>query len=1124
MTGPVETPAAHPPQASRPSDPPLGPAYRVNGELVTRERFYALACDPSQSVVVEACAGAGKTWMLVSRILRGLLDGLQPQQILAITFTKKAAAEMRHRLMSWLAQFAECGDAERVRALIDRGVAPAQARAQAPALGSLYERLLAGQQPVEIRTFHAWFSQLMRAAPLQLLDELGLAPQAELVENVDELKPAAWRQFLGAVAGDADLRADFETLVRTRGRHQAQTWLLGVLDKRLEFELADTAGSLHACVPSAGEMDERFAGREHPALTLRSPVVGPLLQRVAAALGLQPKATPQKCGAALQQALELGNDLAALCAIEAALFTKDGELRKHLDAPELDDAVAFLRDIRRAVAQQEAHLEHARLVRLVRVLLAEYARLKRARGLADMADLERCALRLLRDAELAGWVLERLDTRVRQVLIDEFQDTNPLQWQALSSWLSSYAGAGGGGSGQRPPGVFIVGDPKQSIYRFRRAEPRVFEAAKHLVVEGLGGAVLACDHTRRNAPQVLQALNGVFTTAMAEARYADFRAHTTEVDPGAQPGQVMALERVERPPKQPKETGTAAWRDSLTTPRREPEVLLKQEEARRVAAQIRRLIRDEGLKPGHIFVLSRRRAQLRLVAEALRERHVPFATPEDTVLMDALEVRDVVALLDVLASPQHDLSLAHALRSPIFGASDDDLIGLALAVRDGAGSWWDALHATPSESLSPALRRARALLAAWAEDARALPPHDLLDRILHQGELRPRYAAALPPELRGAALAHLDALMALSLELDSGRYATPYKLVRALRRRPLAVGARTDLQAVQLLTIHGAKGLEADAVFVVDADTPAERSETATVLVDWPAEAPWPTCFAFVASERQIAPSLQGVMERERQARAREELNGLYVAMTRARQRLVFSATQPHLRGVERSWWQRLCEDAPQLEHQTADDTAEADGSLSARDPALPVTLRDLPPLQRPGAPAEGAQGERGRAARNDRTARIGEAVHRALEWLTDPARTPGPPPQAVASAARTFGLDAAQQAQALDAVRGILASPAFQRFVVPGDTLRWAGNEVPLAHEGQLLRIDRLVQLGSPDGDQWWVLDYKLEHAPEQLPAYREQLERYRRAVAQAIGDGDTTRVRAAFVTGQGDVIELAP
>ena len=126
------------------------------------------------------------------------------------------------------------------------------------------------------------------------------------------------------------------------------------------------------------------------------------------------------------------------------------------------------------------------MVRLSRVLLGDFADYKRARGLADMADLERCALALLRDTTLSGWVQERLDARIRHVLIDEFQDTSPLQWHALHAWLSAYAGAGGGASGQRPPAVFIVGDPKQSIYRFRRAEPRVFERRARVRRRGAG--------------------------------------------------------------------------------------------------------------------------------------------------------------------------------------------------------------------------------------------------------------------------------------------------------------------------------------------------------------------------------------------------------------------------------------------------------------------------------------------------------------------------------------------------------------------------------------------------------------------------------------------------------------
>src|SRR6185369_3153753 len=186
------------------------------------------------------------------------------------------------------------------------------------------------------------------------------------------------------------------------------------------------------------------------------------------------------------------------------------------DAPAVAAAVDALSLLQEQTLQHDAHDDHQRMTRLARPLLAQWGALKRERGLVDMPDLERCALALLSEPAVSGWVQQRLDMQLRHVLIDEFQDTSVLQWLALQGWLSSYAGAGGGASGQRPPTVFIVGDPKQSIYRFRGAEPRVFDAARDFLVEALGASVLACDHTRRNAPGLLAVLNQVFETAQAE--------------------------------------------------------------------------------------------------------------------------------------------------------------------------------------------------------------------------------------------------------------------------------------------------------------------------------------------------------------------------------------------------------------------------------------------------------------------------------------------------------------------------------------------------------------------------------------------------------------------------------
>ena len=208
------------------------------------------------------------------------------------------------------------------------------------------------------------------------------------------------------------------------------------------------------------------------------------------------------------------------------------------------------------------------MVRLARALLAAHRRPQAASRLADMADLERCALALLRDGDLAGWVQERLDARVRHVLIDEFQDTSPLQWHALHAWLSAYAGAGGGASGQRPPSVFIVGDPKQSIYRFRRAEPRVFEAAARFRGRG---ARRPRPGLRPHLPQCAAGDRGdqpVFEAAADEGEFEGFRAHSTArpEQPATASGGCLVSARPEKNRAASAARFDAAWRDTLLTP------------------------------------------------------------------------------------------------------------------------------------------------------------------------------------------------------------------------------------------------------------------------------------------------------------------------------------------------------------------------------------------------------------------------------------------------------------------------------------------------------------------------------------------------------------------------------
>ena len=1095
------------------------PAFRIDGEPASREAFYAAACDPARSCAVEACAGSGKTWMLVSRMLRALLDGAAPHEILAITFTRAAAGEMRQRLNEWLAHYStpRSTHAQRVAALVERGLTLARAETLAPLLGELHGRVLAAGRPIEIRTFHAWFSQLLRAAPLTLLDRLGLAPEMELIEDLDDHRPAVMRAFYASVLRDPALRADYSALTAERGRYQLRRWLDAGWKRRVEFELADEAGVLDDGVVSAATRWPELAAFGHPAEVLGGAAWYERLRTLAIELGRGGKAG-QEAATGLVASLDAIDMTQRFDLAWKALFTKG-------DAPRvLSKGSASLVEVQQALAhvaaqihQQDARIEHLRMVRLTRALLVAFAQYKRARGYADMADLERCALALLRDSELSGWVQERLDARIRHLLIDEFQDTSPLQWHALHAWLDGYAGAGGGASGQRPPGVFLVGDPKQSIYRFRGAEPRVFAAATRFLREGLEGSVLACDHTRRNAPGVIAVINAVFTAAVEEGSFGEFRPHTTEL-PAEDGGSVEALRRTARDRKAERldPARPLVWRDSLTIPRLEPEIVLREREAAAIAIAISTAIAG-GMSPGEVFVVCRKRETLRLVATALQREHIAHSAVEDTALASTPEAQDLIAVLDAIVSPAHRLSLARALRSPVFGASDDDLLELSAAALAGEHrDWWRALGALTSPS--PALAHARELLQRWRLLAESLPPHDLLDRIVHEGEVRERTVAVVPPEQRALALDAIDAVLAQALLLDGGRYATPYGFVRALKRRAVKTAPPVRADAVRLLTIHGAKGLEAECVFVTDADPERQATETTTLLVEWPVEAERPRRCAFVYSESRCPASLQPLLESEMQAREREELNGLYVAMTRAKRRLVFSATEPFLAPLGKTWWQRVAPFAI-VDVPMAEGMAKAPAARPAAERRA-ATLKVLPPRTRVGTskPAPNPEPQPARAPADvgwqAGAAPLGRAVHRVLEWAAQDSNASSIEALALA-AAREFGVAAVP---VLQHARAIFEHPEGARFFA-GPQILWSGNEVAVSVAGEVRRIDRLVHVDEGDSTVWWVLDYKLRHDPEALAPYRQQLLAYREAVRAA---QPGYAVRCAFITGGGRVVEI--
>jgi ATP-dependent helicase/nuclease subunit A len=344
-----------------------------------------------------------------------------------------------------------------------------------------------------------------------------------------------------------------------------------------------------------------------------------------------------------------------------------------------------------------------------------------------------------------------------------------------------------------------------------------------------------------------------------------------------------------------------------------------------------------------------------------------------------------------------------------------------------------------------------------------------------------------------------------------------------LRAGGIAAPVQAEPNAVRLLTIHGAKGLEAPLVLLLDTDGEPVKSETMGVLVDWPGEASHPRRFVFLASESDPPSCVADALATEQAARSREELNALYVAMTRTRQTLVVSSMAPRVQNPG-SWWARL-----QAHAQEATGLAAADLGAGATPDAKvdSVTLRVLP-LHTSSAPF-GARNPMPAgdplAVQTDRVedesleSRIGSAMHLLLEWVN--VRRGGVAQPYAWSTDRTshvaaqFLLDADQVAAACDMARGILDGEGAWTW--DADQLLWHGNEVPIVYRGRMLRLDRLVQHKATG--HWWVLDYKSNSQPHLQPELRAQLLDYRAAVALA---QSAPVVQAAFLTPQGALLTI--
>ncbi len=1101
------------------------------------------AADPEVSAFVSANAGSGKTHVLAQRVINLLLRGVDPAKILCITFTKAAAANMANRVFDTLAKWTALAD-DKLDAEIRLGGRKPDAVHRARAR-RLFASALETPGGLKVQTIHAFctrllhqfpfeanvgarFSVLDDAATTQLLDKLTLdvllqasaRPDSALGKALAAAIVAAADTTFRAVIGEAIAQRDALTAwIERAGSTEAA---ITELSRSFGVDPDDTPESLE---------DEFFSS------SLVPEAEWPLLIEVLEA----GSANDKKHIDALQDARaatgreRIEHYLKIFCTTDLeprkSLLTKKIAERhpEWLDRLQAEQTrVLALLARERALAARD---RTAALVTIAKEVIDRYQAEKERRALLDYDDLIDKTLPLLTDGA-ASWVHYKLDLGIDHILIDEAQDTSPKQWQIIRLLASEFMPGGARENVKRT--IFAVGDEKQSIFSFQGAAPAAFDEMRRLFEGQFDRPELGFRHVRflhsfRSGPNVLGAVDTVFSRQEAFAGLSVDAVQTVHQSlPNAAPGLVELWPLIEPADKREIE----GWDAPFDTESEEsPRVTL----ARRIADYVKRAC-ARGLKPGDVLILVRQRGPLfEAIIRALKRANVPVAGADRLKLGEHIAVMDLMALADCLLLPDDDLALAAVLRSPLFGITEEQLFELAW---NRKGSLRASLRAkAKDDEFFKAIDHA---LDALAQAARSASPFGFFAHALGAGRGRAKFLARLGPEANDA----LDEF--LNLALDYERRETPSLQGFLAFMRAAESEVKRDMEMardeVRVMTVHGAKGLEANTVILADTTTDPKGAHPPKLLALESGALAW-------AQRKQDDTELMAAARVGTEAAARHEHRRLlYVAMTRAAERLIVCGAKGDKKIPDGCWYQLIDEglraacvaepaDNGEGEVLRYRKAPEAPAAIAPVEPApkeipvLPAWLTrpapSTPPAERSVTPSSAAEDEaRPAPSPGARLALLrGSLVHRLLQSLPDIPSAQRRAAMGDYLARMGAELPTEQRDEITEQVMRVLEDERFSALYGPGSRA-----EVPIVGRltlgSRLIRvsgqIDRLVVTQT----SVLIADFKTNRpAPrsplEVPPAYGTQLALYRAVLTKLYPDRP---VRAALIwTEVPDLMELS-
>ena len=1117
----------------------------------------SIASDPQRSAWVSANAGSGKTHVLTQRVIRLLLAGARPSAILCLTYTKAAASEMSNRVFERLAEWAVLSDDDlsqrisQIEGKVPDAIKLAEAR-------RLFAKALETPGGLKIQTIHAFCEALLHQFPL----EANVAGHFSVLDDraAATLLEDARRSLLTATTPDEDpaLAEAFSYVLNLGDESGLETLLEEIVANRNAIRkftvAAEQQGGLDKAIRaklglSSNDTETGIADEYWPLPGLS----GSALDRYIELADLKGGAKAQDIAAALRTVVQEQDATRRIPLLEKAFLTAKGEPKADSqffvkamlsEAPELADAVTAARD---HIVSCRDRLKIVRMYDATRAALIladrlnrDYDDLKKQRSQLDFEDLITRTADLLNKSDVGPWIHYKLDQGIDHILVDEAQDTSPIQWSVIQSLAQDFF------SGESARNVvrtlFAVGDEKQSIYSFQGARPERFseesQRTRHRVSQsGLAFSTVRLPLSFRSTSDVLAAVDHIFTPAgNARGLSADGEPVVHRSNRIGHPGAVDLWEMI-APDVTIKEEDWTAPFDA--TPESAPAAIL----ARRIAHAIGDLVGKETIvekskerliEAGDILVLVRKRdAFVNALTRALKRRdNIPVAGADRLRLTSHIAVQDLVALGRFLLLPEDDLSLAALMKSPLLDLTEDDIFAVA-ALRGEGESVWAHMQKFAADG-NPRLAAAVGRLTLFLDEQSVLPVHDFYARLLGSHGGRRQFLARLGTEVSDI----LDEFLTFTLDHENSGLPGLQSFISTLEMEAPEVKREQDKgrNEVRIMTVHASKGLEAPIVFLVDGGSKAfthTHMPKLRLLEQRKDEPPMPVWVPLGDLGNSLT---QGDAARIQLLAEEEYRRLLYVAMTRAADRLVvcgyrgvrantdtwhamisaaMTDSHPHVSAATFSGpdgnWSGIRWRVPRID-RSFERTQRAEPAAT-RD-VLPLDLgKPLPPqrhLPRPLSPSGAGTiideeaddllvvsplfGDSGKV---DRSLQKGRLLHRMMQMLPEiaPAERAEAAERYTERAARFWPV--AERRKLVDSVLKLLTEPELEQVFAAHaqaevsimGTLSLGGREYAVSG-----RVDRLAILP----DRVVILDYKTNRVPpqtaESIPfAHRAQLAIYR-------------------------------